>query len=159
LPHLAVVRRRGVRRQRRGDAHHRRLRLRPVQDGDGGRPAHQDTGRSGPGGRGLRALADPGRGADPRVRHGGEPVLMRGVWPAVIGLAVLAVAGLGAAGAAGLVDTVVAEVGTSPIMLSDVTLARALGVLGLEPSDGPVSDAELGRYLDAQLVLREAAQL
>ena len=36
-----------------------------------------------------------------------------------------------------LVDTVVAEVGSRPVMLSDVALARALGVLGLEPSTAP----------------------
>ena len=58
-----------------------------------------------------------------------------------------------------LVDTVVAEVAGRAITLSDVGLARALGVLGLEPSTAPITDAELGKYLDAQLAVREATQL
>jgi hypothetical protein len=58
-----------------------------------------------------------------------------------------------------LVDSVVAEVGSRPVALSDVALARALGVLGLEPSAGPITEAEVATYLDAQLVAREARQL
>ena len=67
----------------------------------------------------------------------------------------------GTAGAADLrmVDTVLAEVGSRPVMLSDVTLARALGVLGLEPSSGPITEADLAKYLDAQLAVRESVQL
>jgi hypothetical protein len=57
------------------------------------------------------------------------------------------------------VDSILAEVGSRPVTLSDVTLARALGVLGLEPSAGPITDAEVTTYLDAQLVAREARQL
>ena len=44
-------------------------------------------------------------------------------------------------------------------MLSDLALARALGVLGLEPAPGPITDAELARYLDSQLASREANQV
>ncbi len=76
-----------------------------------------------------------------------------------VALALLATAGAGGAADVRLMDSVLAEVGSRPIMLSDVALARALGVLGLEPSVGPITDAELARYLEAQLVLREAGQL
>ena len=58
-----------------------------------------------------------------------------------------------------LMDSVLAEVDSRPVTLSDVALARALGVLGLEPSAGPITDTELERYLEAQLALREAGQL
>jgi hypothetical protein len=54
---------------------------------------------------------------------------------------------------------VLADVASSPVMLSDVALARSLGVLGLEPANGPITEAELTRYLDAQLALGEASQL
>jgi hypothetical protein len=81
---------------------------------------------------------------------------MRTGWVALI---LFALAGIGHAADVRLVDTVVAQIGTRPVMLSDVALARALGVLGLEPSAGPITDADLARYLDAQLAVREAAQL
>jgi len=71
----------------------------------------------------------------------------------------LALAGAGEAADGRPVDAVVAEIESRPVMLSDVTLARALGVLGLEPAPGPITDADLGRYLDAQLAVREATQL
>ena len=74
-------------------------------------------------------------------------------------LALLAIAGVSDAADVRLMDSVLAEVGSRPVMLSDVALARALGVLGLEPSAGPVTDTELERYLEAQLALREAGQL
>ena len=74
-------------------------------------------------------------------------------------LALLATAGVSDAADVRLMDAVLAEVGSRPVTLSDVALARALGVLGLEPSAGPITDAELERYLDAQLAVREAAQL
>jgi hypothetical protein len=74
-------------------------------------------------------------------------------------LALLAAVGVSDAADLRLMDSVLAEVGSRPVMLSDVALARALGVLGLEPSAGPVTDTELERYLEAQLALREAGQL
>jgi hypothetical protein len=58
-----------------------------------------------------------------------------------------------------LADTVVAEIGSRPVTLSDIALARALGVFGLEPSASPITDSEVTTYLDAQLVAREARQL
>ena len=66
-----------------------------------------------------------------------------------------------AAGPADLrvIDEVVAEVASRPVTLSEVTLARALGVLGLEPASGPITEADLAKYLDAQLAVRESAQL
>ena len=82
---------------------------------------------------------------------------MRGWCAAAVAL--LAIAGTSDAADVRVMDAVLAEVGSRPVTLSDVTLARALGVLGLEPSAGPISDAELARYLDAQLAVREAAQL
>ena len=71
----------------------------------------------------------------------------------------LALAGASEAADGRLVDAVVAEIESRPVMLSDVALARALGVLGLDPATGPITDADLGRYLDAQLAVREATQL
>jgi hypothetical protein len=78
---------------------------------------------------------------------------------AALSLAVLTTASRDAAADARLVDTVLAEIGSSAVMLSEVTLARALGVLGLEPSPGPITDAEVAHFLDAQLAAREATQL
>jgi hypothetical protein len=74
-------------------------------------------------------------------------------------LALLATAGVSDAADVRLMDSVLAEVGSRPVTLSDVALARALGVLGLEPSAGPITDAEVERYLEAQVALREASQL
>jgi hypothetical protein len=58
-----------------------------------------------------------------------------------------------------VVDMVLAEVDGRLTTLSDVALARALGLFGLDPSDGPITSAEVERYLDAQLTLAEATQL
>ena len=82
----------------------------------------------------------------------------------IAALALLVVILGGAPGAAlameaRLADAVLAEIGSSPVMLSDVALARALGTFGLEPSAGPVTEVELAHYLDAQLAAREAAQI
>jgi hypothetical protein len=88
---------------------------------------------------------------------------MRAGWAAVVLLLALATDGAAADArrpdAGRLVDTVVAEVAARAITLSDVALARALGVLGLEPSTEPISDAALAKYLDAQLALHEATHL
>jgi hypothetical protein len=78
-------------------------------------------------------------------------------WQAALTL--LAIAGASDAADVQLMDAVLAEIGSRPVMLSDVALARALGVLGLEPSTGPITGADVARYLDAQLAVREAAQL
>ena len=86
----------------------------------------------------------------------GESVLMR-AWALLVGLVVLG--GAAAHAAPVLVDTVLAQVGSAPVMLSDVALARALGVLGLAPAPGPITEAELSSYLDTQLAVREANQI
>jgi len=82
---------------------------------------------------------------------------MRAVLVAV-GLAFLGVAG-GEAAEPQLVDLTLAEVGSRLVALSDVALSRALGLYGLALSDGPITAADLERYLDAQLAVREATQL
>jgi hypothetical protein len=93
---------------------------------------------------------------------GGQSVSMRSV---IAALTLLASGGpWGAPSAAWaaearLADAVLAEIGPSPVMLSDVALARALGTLGLDPATGPVTEAEVAHYLDAQLAVREAAQI
>ena len=76
-----------------------------------------------------------------------------------VGWALLLIGGSAEAADTRPVDMVLVEVGGRPVMLSEVTLARSLGVLALEPSDRPIGDAELTRYLDAQLAAREATQL
>ncbi len=83
---------------------------------------------------------------------------MRG-WVAGAALALLSIAGSTEAADTRLMDMVLATVGASPVTLSEVLLARALGLFGLEPSSGPVTEADLTRYLDAQLAVREATQL
>jgi hypothetical protein len=57
------------------------------------------------------------------------------------------------------VDAAIASARGALVTLSDVTLARALGLFGLTPSPGPVTRAEVDRYLDARLAVREAEQL
>lgn len=81
---------------------------------------------------------------------------MRSAW--VVAL-LLGLAGVAHAGEVGLVDTVVATIGDRPVTLSDLALARALGVLGLEPATGPITETELTAYLDARLAVGEATQL
>ncbi|HXJ80763.1 MAG TPA: hypothetical protein VMS64_19060 [Candidatus Methylomirabilis sp.] len=75
------------------------------------------------------------------------------------GLVLLATVAASSAAPPPPVDMVLAEIASAPVTLSDVALARALGVLGLDPSPGPITDADLTRYLDAQLATREATQL
>jgi hypothetical protein len=74
-------------------------------------------------------------------------------------LLLLAIAGPAGAADLRVVDEVLAEVAARPVMLSEVTLARALGVLGLEATSGPITEAELAKYLDGQLAVRESTQL
>jgi hypothetical protein len=57
------------------------------------------------------------------------------------------------------VDAVVAEVGGAVVTASDVALARALGLLGLAPAAGPLSAAEIERYVDGRLLADEAARI
>jgi hypothetical protein len=58
-----------------------------------------------------------------------------------------------------LVDAVVAEVGGAIVTAADVALARALGLFGLTPARGPVTGAEVERYLEGLLLAAEAARL
>jgi hypothetical protein len=84
---------------------------------------------------------------------------MRG---AMVGLGMaLVLAALGApAGAAPvLVETVVAEVGGTPITAGDVALARALGLFDLPPAAGAITAEHVERYIRARLVVDEAARL
>jgi hypothetical protein len=74
-------------------------------------------------------------------------------------LLLLAIAGPAGAADLRVVDEVLAEVAARPVMLSEVTLARALGVLGLEATSGPITEADLAKYLDGQLAVRESTQL
>jgi len=75
------------------------------------------------------------------------------------GLVLLAAVGASHADPPPTVDMVLAAIASAPVTLSDVTLARALGLLGLDPSSGLITEADLQRYLDAQLATREATQL
>jgi hypothetical protein len=78
------------------------------------------------------------------------------------GLALLLVAGTSVRPAVAevrFVDAVLAEVGGTLVTVSDLALARALGLSGLLPSAGSIADAEVERYLDAQLLSIEAARL
>ncbi len=74
-------------------------------------------------------------------------------------LVVLLAAGPALAQSGRVVDAAIASTRGALVTLSDVTLARALGLFGLVPSAGPVTRAEVDRYLDARLAVREAEQL
>jgi len=89
---------------------------------------------------------------------------MRAVATALALALLAATAGAGAApGAAAqesrVVDAAVASMRGALVTLSDVALARALGLFGLEPSDGPITPAEVTQYVNARLAVREADQL
>jgi len=82
--------------------------------------------------------------------------------PVSAGLALVLVAATSAPPAVAevrFVDAVLAEVGGTLVTASDLALARALGLSGLLPSAGSIPDAEVERYLDAQLLSIEAARL
>jgi hypothetical protein len=77
---------------------------------------------------------------------------------AVVILGVLA--GVGAVSAEErFVDGVVAQVDGVVVTASDVALGRALGLFGLTPATGPLSESEIQRYLDGQLLAREGARI
>ena len=82
---------------------------------------------------------------------------------AALGLAMLAAIAGAAPGAAAeesrVVDAAVASMRGALVTLSDVALARALGLFGLARSDGPITTAEVTQYVNAQLAVREADQL
>jgi hypothetical protein len=77
---------------------------------------------------------------------------------AAIGLACL-LGAVGPASAGPPIDAALGDVDGHLIALSDVALARALGVFGFEPSDAPIESRDLDRYIDAQLAVAEASRL
>lgn len=82
------------------------------------------------------------------------------VLAAALALTLLALPpGPAAAGDGRVVDAAIASVQGALVTLSDVALARALGLFGLTPSAGPITPEEVTRYVDALLALREADQL
>ena len=80
---------------------------------------------------------------------------------AVAALAVVAGVALGATpgASAAVVDAVLGDVNGTVLTLSDIALARALGLFGFGPSDAPVSRPDVARLMDARLAEREAARL
>ena len=56
-------------------------------------------------------------------------------------------------------DGLVADVDGVVVTASDVALGRALGVFGLTPTSGPLSPGEIRRYVDGQLLAREASRI
>jgi hypothetical protein len=58
-----------------------------------------------------------------------------------------------------MLDTLVAVVDSKTVAASDVALARALGAFGFAPSGGPLTRADVARYVDVVLVLRESEQI
>jgi hypothetical protein len=79
-----------------------------------------------------------------------------GLVTAILGM----LAGVGAVSVEeGFVDGVVAQVDGVIVTASDVALGRALGLFGLTAAAGPLSQAEIQRYLDGQLLAREGARI
>jgi hypothetical protein len=69
-------------------------------------------------------------------------------------------AGVGAVSAEErFVDGVVAQVDGVVVTASEVALGRALGLFGLTSATGPLSESEIQRYLDGQLLAREGARI
>lgn len=68
-------------------------------------------------------------------------------------------AGALAAGPGGFVDAVLAEADRRLVTASDVAVARALGLFGLQPSAAPIGASDVERVLGARLVLAEAERL
>jgi len=87
------------------------------------------------------------------LRHR-PPLLIRlGLWLA----ALLVLLGPPAEGA--MVDAVLAEVHGSAVTAGDIALARALFVFGFSPSEAPIIESDVERFLDALLERHEAKRL
>jgi hypothetical protein len=56
-------------------------------------------------------------------------------------------------------DGLVAEVDGVVVTASDVALGRALGLFGFTPTSGPLSPEDVRRYVDGQLLAREASRI
>ena len=56
-------------------------------------------------------------------------------------------------------DRLVAQVDGTVVTATDVALGRALGLFGLTPAADPLSLEEVQRYIDGQLLVREAGRI
>jgi hypothetical protein len=65
----------------------------------------------------------------------------------------------GAPSAAPLLDALVGVVDGRTVSASDVALARALGVLGFQPSTAPITREDVERFADVRLQLEEAGRI
>jgi len=77
------------------------------------------------------------------------------------GLMVLAIVAVAAAGYAAttLLDAVLAGVNGTTITASDATIARALGLFGMQRSEKPIQAADVSLLVDAWLIDAEATRL
>src|SRR5262249_25124166 len=106
--------------------------------------------------RGLRAPAASQRGPGATLRDRGTRLLMRrAAVAALLGLLLIP----GASSAAPLLDALVGVVDGRTVSVSDVALARALGVLGFQPSSAPITHEDVERFADARLLLDEAGRI
>lgn len=69
------------------------------------------------------------------------------------------IAALPAAAAPAFLDAVLADVNGTVVTVSDVAIARALGLFGLMPSAAPILDQDVRRMADAWLLADEARRL
>src|SRR5262249_43556854 len=65
----------------------------------------------------------------------------------------------GAPSAAPLLDALIGVVDGRTVSASDVALARALGVLGFQPSTAPITREDVERFADVRLLLEEAGRI
>ena len=77
----------------------------------------------------------------------------------LIGFIGILVLGCVAPAGAVLVDAVVGTVGSTAVTASDIALARALGLFGFTPSEGPIQKADVERYGAALVAVLEASEL
>jgi hypothetical protein len=78
---------------------------------------------------------------------------------AVVGALLALLLAPGVAAPAPLLDALIGVVDGKTVSASDIALARALGVLGLSPSTGPITREEIERYADVRLLLDEAGRI
>ncbi len=94
------------------------------------------------------------------LRDNRQSLLIRALAPlATLALVAALVLGPAPVASAAVVDAVLGDVNGTAITLSDVALARALGLFGFGPSEAPVSRPDVARLMDARLAEREAARL
>jgi hypothetical protein len=56
-------------------------------------------------------------------------------------------------------DVLLAQVEARTVAASDIALARALGVLGFEPSARPIERSDIDRFVDTLIILEEAVRI